>query len=133
MESKFVLQGSKLALVALGLGVGVGMSDGVGVAIGLGVGIGAVDRLGVGVGVTFGAADLTATPLFQTNFPFFLIQVKVLFASVALAFIFLHVAPGVILGAENAAIGVNATDKSRSVNTKRETLDKSFPAWCRIV
>lgn len=130
-----MLQGSKLVLVALGLGVGVGMSDGVGVAIGLGVGIGAVDWLGVGVGVgvTFGAADLTATPLFQTNFPFFLIQVKVLFASVALAFIFLHVAPGVILGAENAAIGVNATDKSRSVNTKRETLDKSFPAWCRIV
>ena len=132
-----MLQGSKLVLVVLGLGVGVAVADEVGVAIGLGVGIGAVDWLGVGVGVgvgvTFGAADLTATPLFQTNFPFFLIQVKVLFASVTLAFIFLHVAPGVILGAENAAIGVNATDKSRSVNTKRETLDKSFPAWCRIV
>ncbi len=128
-----MLHGSKFALVALGLGVGMAVADEVGVAIGLGVGIGPVDWLGVGVGVTFGEADLTATPLFQTNFPFFLIQVKVLFASVTFAFIFLHVAPGVILGAENAAIGVKATDKSRSAKTKRETFDKSFRAWCRIV
>lgn len=47
------------------LGVGVGE----GVELGVGVGIGVDIELGVGVGVGF----LIATPLFQTNFfPFFM-------------------------------------------------------------
>jgi hypothetical protein len=51
------------------LGVGVGIGVGVDLVVGVGVGIGVVIELGVGVGVGF----LIATPLFQTNFfPFFM-------------------------------------------------------------
>jgi hypothetical protein len=51
------------------LGVGVGVGVGEGVELGVGVGIGVDIELGVGVGVGF----LIATPLFQTNFfPFFM-------------------------------------------------------------
>ena len=49
--------------------IGVGVGEGVGVGVGEGVGVDIELGVGVGVGVGF----LIATPLFQTNFfPFFM-------------------------------------------------------------
>ena len=51
----------------------LGVGDGEGVELGVGVGIGVDIELGVGVGVGVGVGFLIATPLFQTNFfPFFM-------------------------------------------------------------
>ena len=61
---------------------------------------------GLGEGVDFGAADLTGTPLFQTNFPFFFIQVYFLLAKVFCDFSFLQLEPGTIFCAEFAESGV---------------------------
>jgi hypothetical protein len=79
-----VVQGSKLAFVIEGLGVG----DGVGVEVSEGV--------GVVVGVAFGATVFMATPLFQTNFPFFFIQVYFLLAKVFCDFSFLQLEPATV-------------------------------------
>jgi len=89
-----VLQGSKFA----GVGVGVGVGSGEGEGDGLGVGVGLV--LGVGVGVAAGAAALIATPLLQTNFLPFLIQVYSLPAALLTCPAFLHVAPALTAALE---------------------------------
>ena len=57
--------------VTVGLGVGVAVGVGVGVDVGVGVGV----DVGVGVGVDVGVGLGVATPLFQTNFLPFLMQV----------------------------------------------------------
>jgi hypothetical protein len=80
LESILVVQGSKLAFVIEGLGVGEGVGVGVGVV----------------VGVAFGATVFMATPLFQTNFPFFFIQVYFLLAKVFCDFSFLQLEPATV-------------------------------------
>ncbi|MFM8897877.1 MAG: hypothetical protein ACKOFL_03435 [Actinomycetota bacterium] len=69
-----------MTFVGVGEGVGDGAVDALGLGCGIGVGsvIGVID--GDGDGVLFGAAALelsffTKTPLLQTNFPDFLMQV----------------------------------------------------------
>ena len=61
--------------VGVGEGVAVGVGDGVAVGIGDGVAVGVGDGVAVGVGEGVGVAFLIKTPLSQTNFLPFLIQV----------------------------------------------------------
>ncbi len=82
---------------SFGVGIGVGVGVGVGVNVGVGVGVGVADGEGVGVGVTVGVATgvggLMATPLFQTSFLPDLMQVNFFPPAVAVAPIFVHLAP----------------------------------------
>ena len=116
---------------SIGIGIfGVGVWVGVGVGVDVGLG----DEFGdaTGLGVVFGTADLIATPLFQTSFPFFLMQVNVLFVWVAFAFTFLHAAPAVIFWAEDADSGVKLTIKTKTKNLIRELVDEFLIARRRI-
>ena len=66
--------------VGVGVDVGIGVGVGVDVGIGVGVGVGVSAEVGVGagegVGIEVGATFFTGTPLSQTNFFPFLIQVN---------------------------------------------------------
>jgi hypothetical protein len=81
----------------VGVGVGVGSGEGDGLGVGLSVGVGPE---GVGDGVAAGAAALIVTPLLQTNFLPFLIQVYSLPAFLLSCPAFLHVAPALTAALE---------------------------------
>jgi hypothetical protein len=61
--------------VGVGEGVAVGVGEGVAVGVGEGVAVGVGEGVAVGVGEGVGVAFLIMTPLSQTNFLPFLIQV----------------------------------------------------------
>jgi len=74
---------------------------GVGITITVGVGVGVAEGEGVGVVVATGAGFATATPLFQTNFVPFFIQVYFLPLYVEVAPALEHLVPGVTAACES--------------------------------
>jgi len=87
-----------------------GAGDGVGVAVEVGVDVGLGEGVGVGVAVTVGFGAATVTPLFQTSFFPFLMQVYFLPTEVEVAPSFEQEAP-----AFTAAIAFSGTRKSATV------------------
>ena len=90
---------------------------GVGVAEGEGVGVGVEEGEGVGVGVATGAGFATITPLFQTNFVPFFIQVYFLPLYVEVAPALEHLLPGVTAATEICAV----TSESERTATRPTT------------
>ncbi len=77
----------------IGAGVGVGVGVGSGVDVGEGVSNDDGSGVGIAVGVATGVGGLIATPLFQTSFEPDFIQVNFFPPDVAVAPIFVHLAP----------------------------------------
>ena len=100
------------------MGVGEGVGVGVGVGIGVGVGVPPTAPIGspIAVGLV-GAGFLIATPLFQTVFDPFLMQVNFLPAAMLVVPSLEHFAPafgvaamvGVIVGMSSASKSTKAT------------------------
>ncbi len=95
--------------------VGVGEAVGVGVGVAVAVGVGSTG-LKTGFNSGFGAA-FTATPLFQTSLLPDLMQVNFLPDAVAVAPVFVHLAPALAAAKEGPAI--RDSDSKRARN-KRE-------------
>ncbi len=96
------------------VGVGVGETVGAKEVVGAGVGIGVGVAVGVGEIIGFGAATLTATPLFQTSLLPDLTQVYFLPPVVDVAPALVHLAPAFAAANEGVTISEMLRRRTRS-------------------